>query len=129
MFDDAVSVLILRALKLARLAEALVGANAPELIDLRGPLEAFPADGWAILWRRARVLAEGAVSPAAFGPFGRCTSLFRRAEAPRVRSDTLPAYVWFSQGFVGGPVSRFSPELPFPGTGKWFKLGSPMMLL
>jgi hypothetical protein len=45
LFDDAVSVLILRALKLARLAEALVGANAPELIDLRGPLEAFPADG------------------------------------------------------------------------------------
>lgn len=90
--------LILRALRLARLAEALVGANAPELIDLRGPLEALPADGWAILWRRARVLAEDAVSPAAafaafapFAPFGRCTSLFRRAEGPRVRSDTLPA--------------------------------------
>lgn len=87
--------LILRALRLARLAEALVGANAPELIDLRGPLEVLPADGWAILWRRARVLAEDAVSPAAafapFAPFGRCTSLFRRAEGPRVRSDTLPA--------------------------------------
>ena len=122
--------LIFRALRLARLAEALVGANAPELIDLRGALEALPADGWAILWRRARVLAEDAVSPAAaFEPFGRCTSLFRRAVGPRVRSDTLPAYVWFSQGFVIVPVSRFSPELPLPGMGKWFKLGSPTMLL
>lgn len=119
----------MRALRLARLAEALVGANAPELIDLRGPLGAAPADGWAILWRRARVLAEDAVSPAAaFGPFGRCTSLFRRAEAPRARSDTLAAYVWLSQGFAGGPVSRFSPEL-LAGMGKLFRLGSPMMLL
>jgi len=68
LFVWVVSVVILRALKLARLAEAFVGANAPELIDLREPLEAvFPADGWAKLWRRARVLAEDAVSPELVG--------------------------------------------------------------
>jgi hypothetical protein len=49
LFVEAASVLALRALRLARLAEALVGANAPELIDLREPLEVLAADGWAIL--------------------------------------------------------------------------------
>jgi hypothetical protein len=46
-----VSVLILRALRLARLADAFVGANAPELIDLREPREAVlvPPAGWAKL--------------------------------------------------------------------------------
>lgn len=46
VFACVVSVLNLRALRLARLAEAFVGAKAPELIDLREPLEAvFPAAG------------------------------------------------------------------------------------
>jgi len=37
--------------------------------------------------------------------------------------------VWFAQGLFE-PFSRFSaPAPPFPGIGKWFKLGSAMMLL
>jgi hypothetical protein len=46
LFGCVASVLNLRALRLARLAEAFVGAKAPELIDFRAPREAvFPADG------------------------------------------------------------------------------------
>jgi len=55
-----VSTLILRALRLARLADAFVGPKAPELMDFRDPRELIePASlGCARLWRCPRALAD-----------------------------------------------------------------------
>ena len=95
--NRVVSALALRALILARRAEALVGAKAPELMDFREPRAPVlmapggPLGGCTKLWRRVRVLEEAAVNPVfvVFWPFRRETSLFRRDPAPRVRSEIL----------------------------------------
>lgn len=88
-----VSILILRALRLARLADAFVGPKAPELMDFRDPRELTELASLvcARLWRRPRALADvvDSLEVAGFWPFKRDTSLLRRAEAPLVRSEIL----------------------------------------
>lgn len=64
-------------------------------------------------------------------PTKRGTSLFRRTELLLVRPDPSFSSLVVSQGFVEGNAGVwFSvPEPPFPGMGKWFRLGSAMILL